>query len=346
MSCINTSYSRLDEIEVTGEEVDLIVGQFAHHGEAFYRHEVERTNKLLTENKRDFVARNDLASAYIKLKMYAEAEREFMTNEKHHPGRYETAANFGVLYKKMGKYALAAENIRRSLEIKPEGHMGLGDYYLRMIEWLEKVENDPMYSKNFLGISYYDPAEGIKVNKVVNKEHLMTLIKNDYKFADVYLVLGDLFLSERDYQLALRCYYRADSLKHPREDIVDLRISEIENRIVSMRTEDQVVDMRSVHSQMNEEFQAAVDWLTQYQDLEEKRLKKGEAVDFKTMKGALVTAGIEKPKVLEAILYRGEENPGSWLGSDNLIFIFGLIVVVIAVMLCFVVDLIRKKKAR
>jgi hypothetical protein len=67
MSCINTSYSRLDEVEITGNELDLILGQFAHHGERFYDNEVTRTKVLLVENENDFVARNDLASAYIYL---------------------------------------------------------------------------------------------------------------------------------------------------------------------------------------------------------------------------------------------------------------------------------------
>ena len=93
MACINTSYSRLDEIEITNSEVHLIIGQFAHHGKAFYKNEVERTRTLLAENEKSFEARNDLASAYIKLGQYKLAETEFLKNEEFYPGRYKTAAN-------------------------------------------------------------------------------------------------------------------------------------------------------------------------------------------------------------------------------------------------------------
>ncbi len=342
MSCINTSYSRLDEVEVTGVEVDLIVGQFAHHGEAFYRHEVKRTKKLLGDNERNYVARNDLASAYIKLKMYAEAEKEFMLNEKHHPGQYETASNFGVLYKKMGKYTLAAENIKMSLEVKPEGHMGLGDYYLRMIEWLEKIEKDPIYDHNFLGIPYSDPAESIRVNKVVSKEYLMTLIKNDYQFADVYFVLGDVFLSERDYQLAIRCYYRALHLDHPREDLCYMRINDVQTIIASMKTEGQVADTRSVSRQIENEFDAAEGWLTKYKELEGRRLSSGQAVDFKTMKGALTAEGIEKPRVVEALLYNGKEESRMWYSQGDAFVVIALVAVILSVVIYFLCKMSRK----
>ena len=100
LSCINTSYSRLDEVHVTKNEVDLILGQFAHHGDAFYEAEVKRTKTVLNLVPNDFKARNGLASTYIKLQCYKEAEAEFVKNEQLYPNAYETAANLGVLYKK------------------------------------------------------------------------------------------------------------------------------------------------------------------------------------------------------------------------------------------------------
>ncbi len=220
--------------------------------------------------------------------------------------------------------------------------MGLGDYYLKMIEWLEKVKKDPAYDDNFLGIPYSDPAESIRVNKVVSKEYLMTLIKNDYQFADVYLVLGDVFLSERDYQLAIRCYYRALRLDHPREDVCYLRINEVQAIIASMKTEGQVADIRSVDRQIESEFVAAEGWLTEYQALEKRRLSSGQAVDFKTMKGALIAEGIEKPRVVEALLYNGKEESRSWYGKENAFFMIALVAVILTVVIYFLCKMSSK----
>ena len=343
MSCINTSYSRSDEIQVTGVEVDIIVGQFAHHGDAFYQSEVTRTQWLLVGNPDDFVARNDLASAYIKLKKYHEALSEFQLNEQKHPGKYETAANLGVLYKKMGQYGLAADHIKKSLEIKAEGHMGLGDYYLRMITWLKELEADPIYKKNFLGIPYSDPAEGIRVNKLVNKEYLMTLIKNDYQFADVYLVLGDVLLSEGDYELAVRSYYRASDLNHPREDVIEQKISDLHAIVAGMRNDKQVVNLRTVRSQVTGEFSQAKSWLKKYQVLEEERLTAGKPVDFKSMKGIAKVAGIEKPRVVEAILYDQEIVPKAWYDREGLVMALGMFAVVVTLVIFLIAKLVTKK---
>jgi len=216
VSCINTSYSRKDELSISSREMDLILGQFAHHGDAFYAAEVKRTKAVLEKAPKDFVARNDLASAYIKLKQYAVAEAEFKHNELLHPNRYETAANLGVLYKKMKRFDDAAVSIARSLEIKPEGHMGLGDYYLRMIQWLgqrdEQVKLAWSEQVNFLGVEYDEGPLRVAQSPVVKKEYLLTLIKNDYAFPDVYSVLGDVYFAEKNYQYALRCYFRAERI--------------------------------------------------------------------------------------------------------------------------------------
>lgn len=316
MSCINTSYSRLDEVEITGNELDLILGQFAHHGERFYENEVTRTKVLLVDDENDFVARNDLASAYIKLKQYEKAEAEFDENEKLHPGKYETAANRGVLYKKMGKYELAAGYLSQSLEIKKEGHMGLGDYYLRMIKWLDAVEKDPEHDQNFLGRIYYAGAEATVDSPWINKEYLLTLIKNDYSFPDVYMVLGDVYLEEGKHQLAIRCYHRARALGH-HHMVFHLRLQRIARELKKQKSEDQLVDTYSHEEQVLKEIEAAEKWLEDYQILEATLIGEGMAVDFKSMKKELEARKMNKPKVKEAMIYKGEvvDNNDNTLGS-------------------------------
>ncbi|MCF6335425.1 MAG: tetratricopeptide repeat protein, partial [Spirochaetales bacterium] len=135
LACINTTYSRADETEITDQLGHLIIGAFAHHGPDFYEAEVARCQRILLKKADDFDARNDLGAAFSKLEKWKLSLETFEENERRHPGRYETASNMGVMYKKREEFELAAQFIEKALKIKPGGHMGLGDYYLKMIRW-------------------------------------------------------------------------------------------------------------------------------------------------------------------------------------------------------------------
>ena len=307
LACINTRYSRTDETEITTNITYLILGEFAHHGTAFYNHEVEKNLKELKTDPKSFEARNDLAAAYTKLTRYNEAEKEFLLNEEYHPGKYKTASNLGVLYKKMARYKEASAEIKKALVLKPGGHMGLGDYYLRMIDWLQEY---PYYAnrelkpkKNFLGIPYSAKPAEVAANKIVNRKFLETLIKNDYKFADTYVVLGDLLFHKQDFQMALRAYKRAGKLHHPNEEMVYARIDMVHNHFRNNPREGFVLDFRS--AQVDAEFDSASEWLKKFQEIEIAELKAGRPVDFKSLRKAADKAGLKHTKVMDAIQYAG-----------------------------------------
>ena len=321
IGCINTTYSRADEREITNDLGLLIIGAFAHHGDAFYRHEVERCESILQNDHKNFDARNDLGAAYTKLKMFKEAKAAFEENEQLHPGRYQTASNLGVMYKKEGEFDLAAEWIAKALEIKPGGHMGLGDYYLQMIRWRKEFTVNPEIKTNFLGVPYEDGPEATA--KIANREYLITLIKNDMNFADAYIVLGDVLFVEGDYQAALRAYYRAEDLgereyqqsERPdryeflRSGLVESRVNKIGDYWESLQQPGFVVERDYNHSlgrdQITGEILSARLWLKRFQQIEAERLAEGEDVSFATMKVAMADAGIEEPKITEAGYYEG-----------------------------------------
>ena len=132
-ACLHTSYSRVEEKQMTEDLTKILSGQLSEHGEEFYRAQKEKLERALKENPYDIRRHNDLGAAEIKLKNYEAALRRFQLIEELDPGRYDTQANLGVLFKKMGDYERAAEHTRNALAIRPEGHLGLGDYYLRML---------------------------------------------------------------------------------------------------------------------------------------------------------------------------------------------------------------------
>lgn len=307
LACMNTSYSRKDEKHITGKEIDLILGQFAHHGKFFYEHELIRTNGILEKSTDDFTALNDKASALLKLKRYPESEALFLDIDKRFPNEYKVHSNLGVLYKKMEIYDLAANEIETALKIKPGGHMGLGDYYLRMIKWLGEKKLSATAKNNFLGIPYADGYETVQKSDLVNKDYLLTLIKNDMNFTDVYFVLGDLYFAEKDMQLAIRAYSRAVVLKHPRSDLAKKRINEV-IKYWGKNKEAKHVVMQSwdIHSQIDMEFYSANEWLNQFQDIEKQQIDGDGDLSFQ----ALLKLSQEKPVVKEVGYFKGTSTGG------------------------------------
>ena len=216
-ACVNTSFSSGptgEDHQITSDLVKVIMGEFPEHSDAFWDHELRRTAARIEDAPGDFEAWNDRAVALLKLRRHQEAETEFLRNEERWPRRYKTAANLGVLYKKMGRYSEAADATRRALEIKPAGHLGLGDYYLRMLEWRDRVAREPSWRKrtNFLGIPRGASPEEVAADPLVNRGHLLSLIKADRHFADAYAVLGDVLYAEGDYANSARAYARARAL--------------------------------------------------------------------------------------------------------------------------------------
>ena len=231
------------------------------------------------------------------------ALKEFIKNEANHPGRYETASNMGVMYKKSGEYKMAASHIAKALSIKPGGHMGLGDYYLKMIQWLDaNKELDPT-SVNFLGVRYADGAEATA--KVANKTNVVTLIKNDYRFPDAYMVLGDILLTEGNHQMALRAYVRSVSLMHPSQGAIATRFERIEAFWKKSKKRGQILEYGIGRGQVSYEIGKAEKWLASFQLLEAEHIGENKPADFKTLLAEMEKRGTRVPEVLEAGIYQG-----------------------------------------
>lgn len=325
MACTNASYSQRDEVAITDDLSQLIIGAFAHHGEAFYQNEIKRCLRILDRDPKDFVARNDLGVAYLKLSDWEQAEATFRENGRRYPGRYKTASNLGVMYKKRGEFHKAAWWIERALAIQPGGHMGLGDYYLRMIDW-RAAANGRSTHENFLGVRY--DAGPKATAEVANRKHVITLIKNDMEFADVYLVLGDILYIEKDYQLAIRAYWRAGSLGSGRAYQRARMVGE--KWRLAAKADFEIADDLGREA-IYEEFGAARVWLATYQDIEVARITNGKSVRFSKMKSAVAAHGLKKPVLIEEGYYQvkwfgGHRDLGGGRTSTTIAELFDLII--------------------
>jgi len=300
-ACINTSYSRAEEPNLTDDITKILSGQIAEHSEEFYLREVER-NQPESGEAGTFEQLNDLGAAFIKLKRYDEALAAFEEAEKIDPGRYETQSNLGVCYKKMGDFAKAAEHIEKALQIKPSGHMGLGDYYLRMLRW--RAEGGETTGKNFLGIEYSDGADVTAENPVTNEEFLITLIKNDRHFADAYLVLGDVLFAKGDLQGAMRAYsypqQTFDDDSRPSDSQrawFNTRRRLVEEAMMKLvREQEGLLFDENYTVQISREKHAAETWLEEFKRTEADLIASGEEVDFGFVKSEMTRRGIDEPE--------------------------------------------------
>lgn len=269
---MNSGISKGESEEVTtqlaGNLTKAIMGEFPEHTEAFWYHELQRHEARLERDPADVESLNDRAVALTKLKRYDEAEQGFLAIEDRFPDRYKTAANLGVLYKKTHRYTEGAEMIARSLEIKPSGHLGLGDYYQRMLNWRAKVAEDPEEAlrTNFLGIQRNQSPENIAADPRVNRKHLITLIKEDRHFADAYAVLGQVLLTEgpRQRPNAARAFQRASELAP------SAKMREIYNIGVAMAAKNSRHDFQV-------EREAVQEWQAEYAANEHELLRKTSA---------------------------------------------------------------------
>ncbi len=258
-ACIWDANTLRDELETRADVFDLILGQFPHHGAAYWQARLVRLESTLGEgpSQEDAAALwNDLGVAQLKLGRFDEAVASFGKVEELAPGRYETLSNLGVLEKKRGDFAAAADYTRRALAIKPEGHLGLGDHYVKMLDWRAAVAANPSTPPihDFLGFGYVDgfpvkdldPRQSAKlvlrVREAIAKggyrdpafspsqgaefdeRRLLALIRADRTFSDAFLVLGDRLYARRSRNLAIWAWLKAKELGHPFPEVIDARL--------------------------------------------------------------------------------------------------------------------------
>ncbi|MCH2206246.1 MAG: tetratricopeptide repeat protein [Lentisphaerales bacterium] len=194
------------------------------------------------------------------------------------PGDYYTLSNLGVLYKKKGDFSKAAKFIEQALKIRPEGHMGLGDWYLKML--LYRANEETFEKKNFLGQEVL--TKYLKLNKYKGKEKYFKLIKlkkmvlNDQHFADGFLALADFLSESGELNLALRAYMRAEVLGHSKSDYIQMRFNAVFKHVKHLFKDDDKT--KSLVEKQREiilnEFKKAEQWSLEFQKAEAELIKK------------------------------------------------------------------------
>ena len=336
-ACLWDSDTIKDELASKDADIfELISNQFPEHGEAYYKQRVKAAVILLGKDTSDVVARNDLGAAYTKLGEYDKALAVFTTLDRDKPNTYETLSNLGVLHKKMGKFDKAAEYIARALKIKPEGHMGLGDWYLQMLRYqneVSKTKEAPI--SNFLGMDYGDESSAWQISSEMEKrfgdralleKQLKALIRNDRHFPDSYVVLGDLLRprgSQAQLNLAFWCYLRAHDLGHKNPKMLMARMKGIHEHwskaVNNSSSGNHVVSFEETLKDIRGQLKKRENWLKNFKKIEAEMIGKGQEVDFKAVKEELAKREIKVEGPKEAgIKPRTATQIGQKLGMEGI----------------------------
>ncbi|WP_372366193.1 tetratricopeptide repeat protein [Candidatus Uabimicrobium sp. HlEnr_7] len=276
-TCVWDEDTVVDELVVkeNTKVFDIITGQFAHHSELYYQH---RISNLLSKSSLSDREKNNLAVSYIRIKRFDLAEKILLSLLEKNPNKYEVLSNLGVLSKKKRDYRSAVFYMKKALKIKPEGHMGLGDWYLKMLKWYAKY-NGKIAQENFLGASYnnqrfYDNFSSESMEK------LLTLLRNDQHFIDGFIVLGRVLESRGHKSLAIMSY-----------------LKKFKNRTELFRFMNITKKGREIHTHLNaakKSVKKSQRWLKQFHTVEKLLLKEDKLPSFKLTHQKLKQSGIEK----------------------------------------------------
>lgn len=294
IACIWDKDTIRDEIQNKASLYDLIIGQVPHHSDEYYRQRLANKETILKENK-GVIGINTIAAAHIRLKEFYKAEKILLAQLKVTPQNYYTNSNLGVMYKKMGDYKKAVHYMSQALKIKPEGHMGLGDWYLRMLKY-KSLQKTP--EKNFLDeeyTEYFKPRAKASVEDVRKRATFEKLIRNDQSFADGFLSLADFLGATGDLNLALRAYMRAEKLGHPKKEYITKKIEMLVAHlsIMGIRDEEKLrQEVEVFRKQIEEEFNKAEVWVEEFKKTETELLRKKASVDYKEVYAELKRKGI------------------------------------------------------
>ena len=187
---------------------------------------------------------NDLAGAYLRLGKAADAIKLLEPVVARFPNDYGIHANLGTAYHLAGRYADAAREIARDLEINPEGHDGLERYHLALLQYLSRDAN---YQKTHVYVDEFTPAFFAEWNLLMLmetrdikshpklKEGVIYMATLNPKQPACFVMLGIVSLQghgyDRNLNLAIAAFTKAIQLGSPQREVLTDRIAIIRRHI-------------------------------------------------------------------------------------------------------------------
>lgn len=294
------------ELRGLPDALDLVVGRWHRHGEAYYRERIERLGKASELSLADH---DDLAVAYEKLGdqtsalavMERKAQKLAATPDADH--EYRRLANVGTFHAHAGRYDEALVALRAAVALNPAAHFGREKYQIAVIEVVRQAKARPELLSATSVLEQVAPEVATGFFRLFDlsgerdvpdeMDQLYQGVAGMVRFggrdsALLFGLLGEVFLARHDLHLAWWALQRAIERGHPASERMRLHLAGLEEH-----WRDGIAEVNSRVAiptlELYRKVRANADrWLARFQELEAAALARGDDVRSDAAVAALV----------------------------------------------------------
>ncbi len=304
LGCIWDSDTLDDELRGLPDAFSLVTGRWFQHSDAYYHARIRNLPAVLKANPDNLAVYDDLAVAYERIgnreaaiaMMKQKALALARTPNAEHQYRYH--ANLGTFLAHMGNLQAGVAELERAVEINPDAHFGRERIQIDVIRFVIEAKANPNLWSEYNSLTwagydfpllahnpvFQDLYPNTWISHEMNSKELKKISFDEayqgvaamirfggLEAPELYRILGDLFLSNRDYHLAWWSYQRAIERGHPAIKHINHAIYSIEEhwRKAGMHARPTLKDFAKVR-------QNADIWLANFHAAEEEALRQGE----------------------------------------------------------------------
>ncbi len=305
--CIWDSDTLDTELRGLPDALDLVVGKWHRHGEAYYR---DRIARLAEKDPLTLAECDDLAVAYERLGdreqavavMARKAALLDASDDLEH--RYRYHANLGTVHAHAGRFDEALSELRAAIALNPDAHFGRERFQIELIEFVAAARQDPALWQRFSFLRHagyrvqaFIGAEGLRYQpdrsrdwgddwrgeRELDWDQAYKAVAGMLRFGglegpELYRALAELFLAKQHLNLAWWALERAIERGHPAAELLRRGQQSIEKHWDEARQHNRNGHVAPTSEVVAARRAAADRWVEAFQRAEAAAIARGEDV--------------------------------------------------------------------
>ena len=256
LACLWDSDTFQEEALTQKDVAAVVRGRSSKHSAFFYEQKVAWTRPLIEGGAAKAERYDNLAVAYEKLGRHQDAEAVLAAKELRFPGQYTTLANQGTVAAHQADFPRALELLRAALALNPAAHFGREKYQVKAIEYAQALAADPSLAQrvDLLGLPLTDDEAVLFGDRGRKKKGEQTGLDKAGLSRDVFVALAGLIqfgnaevsphvwfslgmacALDGDRHLAIRAFFRAWELGHPKgqhfTELMSMTLRDFDGRV-------------------------------------------------------------------------------------------------------------------
>ena len=237
LACLWDSDTFAEEALTQKDVAEIVRGKIAKHSTFFYEEKVAYTKPLIDSGDAGMERYDDLAVALEKIGKVDEAIAVMAQKEKRFPNQYTTLANLGTFYAHKGDFPKGLELLNAAITLNPDAHFGREKYQVKALGYLKALAEDPGLAgrRDLLGVDVSEEerlmfgdmgkkrkGQPTGLEKAGISKDVFVALAGIIRFGSgeknphIWFSLGVASALEGDRHLAIRAFFRAKELGHPR----------------------------------------------------------------------------------------------------------------------------------